>query len=220
MTLPVDPARYLAFLVAMAMMALSPGPANLYFVRTGLSGQKAAVVAGLLGVNTATLVWFIAASLGLSVLMHNFPTIFQLIAVAGGLYLVWLGYKTLSKAGKGQSLSFETIEEDQSSLMTKAMSGFMVQILNPKALLFFSAVLPPFLDLSRPMGPQMFVFGATTIGMDIMAMSAYGFGAMTLKTLLSQETYRRLFDQAVGLIVMAIGLAICYHAALAMIKPH
>ncbi|MEI9903221.1 MAG: hypothetical protein WDN06_04065 [Asticcacaulis sp.] len=59
--MPVDPSRYYAFLLAMFFMAISPGPANLFFIRTGLAGRASRVFAGVIGTNSATLIWFIAA---------------------------------------------------------------------------------------------------------------------------------------------------------------
>jgi threonine/homoserine/homoserine lactone efflux protein len=58
MTLPVDPARYSAFLVAMFVMAITPGPANLFAIATGVQKGKGAALLGVAGMNLATLVWF------------------------------------------------------------------------------------------------------------------------------------------------------------------
>ena len=62
---PVDPSLYLAFLAVMAVMAITPGPANLFAVAVGASRGRGAVLAAVAGMNTATLVWFGAAAVGL-----------------------------------------------------------------------------------------------------------------------------------------------------------
>ena len=83
--LPVDPERYAAFLGVMAVLAVTPGPANLFSIANGMARGRRAVVVGVLGMSLATLVWFTAAALGLGALVLAFPEAFRLIAVGGAL---------------------------------------------------------------------------------------------------------------------------------------
>ena len=219
MPFPVDPPKYYAFLVATTLMAISPGPAIMFFVRTGLGGRTSRVFAGVAGVNSATLLWFIASAFGLQILMNAFPLAFKIIAVLGGLYICWLAFKTIRAA---LSLKTETIEDaafrpgpDRSDLAT-LREGFMVQLLNPKVLLFFSAVLPPFVDIARPMPPQMVVFAATALTMDAAAMTTYGLGAVHLSGWLRQPRYKQRFDMGAGTILMLIGIGIVWHAVMSL----
>jgi threonine/homoserine/homoserine lactone efflux protein len=217
--LPIDLPKYYAFLVAMALMAVSPGPAIMFFVRTGLGGRSSRVFAGVVGVNSATLLWFAASAFGLQVLMSAFPLAFRIIAVLGGLYICWLAVKTIRKA---LSLKTETVDDDalkpgpdRGDLAT-LREGFMVQMLNPKVLLFFSAVLPPFIDISKPMPAQMVVFALTAVAMDATAMTTYGLGAVRLSRWLRQPRYKQRFDLGAGSILMLIGAAIVWHAAVSL----
>lgn len=206
MILPVDPSRYAAFLAAMSVMAVTPGPANVFAVATGMQRGKAAALAGVAGMNCATLVWFAAAALGLGALIAAFPVVFQWVAVGGGLYVAWLGARALWRAWKGEVLAVETVTASRGK-RGAFMDGFMVQIANPKAVLFFSAVLPPFLDVSRPVVPQLVMFGAATIGFDVIAMSAYGLGGAALARRMNEPRFRRGFEALVGLLLLtAAGL--------------
>ena len=83
-----------------------------------------------------------------------------------------------------------------------------MQIANPKAVLFFSAVLPPFIDLSRPLVPQLVAFAAATIGLDILTMSAYGLGGVALAQQMNAPGFRRLFNTFVGLVLIAAAVLI------------
>ena len=74
--LPVDPHLYSTFLGVMAVMAVTPGPANLFAVATGMEKGRASALFGVLGMNVATLVWFGAAALGLAALVKAFPAAF------------------------------------------------------------------------------------------------------------------------------------------------
>ncbi len=204
-SLPVDPHLYVAFLGVMAVMAVTPGPANLFAVATGAERGKRAALIGMVGMNCATLVWFGAAALGLGVLVAAFPLAFKAVAVGGALYVAWLGLKSLWAALKPPHADAPVVvRRDRGAFM----NGFMVQIANPKAILFFTAVLPPFLDIQRPVAPQLVLFAMATIGMDVLSMSAYGLGGAALARRMSEPRFRRGFGIFVGLLLLCASLLI------------
>lgn len=205
--LPVDPERYAAFLGVMAVLAITPGPANLFSIANGMARGKRAVVVGVLGMSLATLVWFTAAALGLGALVLAFPEAFRLIAVGGALYVAWLGGKALWGAVRGAGPGKP--ERPSLSLGRSAFfDGFMVQLANPKAVLFFTAVLPPFLDLGRPLVPQLALFALATVGMDMITMNAYGLGGAALARRMTAPRFRRGFDAAVGVLLLLAAVLI------------
>lgn len=206
MPLPVDPARYGAFLAAMFVMAITPGPANLFAIATGMQKGKGAALLGVVGMNTATLVWFAAAALGLATLIGTFPRAFHLLALAGAAYLVWLGIKSILS---GLKTTDGAGERRQFRMGRSAFrDGFTVQIANPKILLFFTAVLPPFIDIQRPLVPQLVMFAAATIGMDLISMSAYGLGGAALSSRMNEPGFRRGFAVMVGVLLIAAAVLI------------
>ena len=204
-SLPVDPHLYLTFLGVMAVMAVTPGPANLFSVANGVARGKGGAMLGVLGMNAATLVWFGAAALGLGALVVAFPEAFRLISIAGALYVAWLGLKALRGA-------FRTAADPEDTTVRPGRSalvdGFMVQIANPKAVLFFTAVLPPFLDVNRPAAPQLALFAVATIGMDVLSMSAYGLGGAALARRMSEPRFRRGFGVMTGILLLAASVLI------------
>ena len=211
MTLPVDPQLYAAFLGVMTVLAFTPGPANLFAVATGIQKGKKAALAGVIGMNLGTLVWFVAAALGLSALIEAFPRVFHWLAYAGAAYVAWLGVKALAGALRAQGEAgprLVLVREDRSAVR----DGFVVQVANPKALLFFVAVLPPFLDLDRNAAPQLAMFAAATIGMDVIAMSTYGLGGAALSARMTEPRFRRAFSMAVGLLLLTAAVLIAVKA--------
>jgi threonine/homoserine/homoserine lactone efflux protein len=199
--LPVDPARYLAFLGAMSILAVTPGPSNLFAVANGMARGRKAVLLGVAGMNSATLVWFMAAALGLGALALAFPQAVKALIVLGAIYLLWLAFGALksgfAKAGSG--LGRLAIQPARSAFW----DAFMVQIANPKILLFFGAVLPPFLDFTRPLAPQFLMFAAATITMDVAATTAYGFGGAALSARMTDSRFRKGFSLAVASVLAA-----------------
>lgn len=207
---PVDPATYGLFLWVMGVMAVTPGPANLFAVATGIDRGAPAALMGVVGMNVATLVWFAAAALGLGALVAAFPGYFRLLAIAGALYVGWLGARALWAAARGEAKPLAAARPAKQGAAFR--DGFAVQIANPKAVLFFTAVLPPFIDPARPLGPQLLTYGATTITMDVAAMSAYALAGGALAARMAEPRFRRLFGAGVGaLLLTAAGLILWSH---------
>lgn len=146
------------------------------------------------------MVWLGAAALGLGALVHAFPMAFRVVAVLGGLYVAWLGAKAVWLAWADK---VAPIEAGRGSNEASAFrDGFAVQLSNPKAIIFFTAVLPPFVDPARPALPQLALLGATMILMDTIAMSGYGLAGGALANALREAHARRAFSAIVGLLLL------------------
>ncbi len=200
MLLPVDPQRYAVFFGVMVVMALTPGPANLFSIANGMEKGPRAVIEGVVGMNLASLTWFAAAALGLGALIAAFPAVFKLLTFVGAAYVAWLGLKALWSARRTEGDAHLTFAK---ASRHPFVDGFMVQITNPKALLFFTAVLPPFLDVKRPFLAQLSVFAATTTGLDLCTMTAYGLGGAVLATRMNEPHFRRGFSVFVGVLLLS-----------------
>jgi threonine/homoserine/homoserine lactone efflux protein len=208
MTLPVDPHLYLVFLGVMAVLAVTPGPANLFAIATGVERGQRAVLLAVTGMNVATLVWFGAAALGLGTLVVAFPEVFRWLAIAGAAYVAWLGLSALRTALQPAESGPLAVANRTRPRRPAFVDGFLVQIANPKALLFFTAVLPPFLDADRPAAPQLALFAAAVIGMDLLTMSAYGLGGAALAQRLVEPRFRRVFGLVVGGLLLTAAVLI------------
>ena len=203
MSLPVDPSRYLAYLGVMTAMAFFPGPANLFAAAVGMARGRRAALAGVVGMNLATLVWYAGSALGLGALVAAAPAAFRLLRLAGAAYLVWMAYRAVAEPQGGHRPVGRLPAAGRSALV----EGFLVQIANPKMLLFFTAVLPAFLDLSRPITPQLVLFAPATIAMDALAMSAFGLGGAVFAGRMEEARFRRMFALATAtLLIVAAGL--------------
>ena len=142
---------------------------------------------------------------GLGALVAAFPQVFRIIAVLGALYVAWLGIKALRGA-------FATAAQPDHVVVRRGRSalvdGFAVQIANPKAILFFTAVLPPFIDVNRPVAPQMAMFAMAAIGMDMVSMSTYALSGAALSRRMQQPRFRKGFGVFVGLLLMVAAVLI------------
>ena len=211
MSLPIDPTRYAAFLGVMAAMAFFPGPANLFCVATGMARGRRAALAAMVGMNGATLVWYAAAALGLGALEASFPAAFRLLRLGGAAYLLWMA---VGAARNGLADRAIPAAVRPPAPGTALRGGFAVQIANPKIVLFFTAVLPPFVDLHRPLPPQLVLFAVAMIGLDAAAMTAYGLGGAAFAGAMERPGFRRAF----GLVVAALLASAAVLVALSALK--
>lgn len=204
---PLDPARYTLFCGLMVVFAIAPGPANLFMIATGVRAGPRAVLLGVAGLNAASLVWIAGAALGLGALAASFPIVFRAVAIAGGLYIGSLGVRALLAAFTGGGAAHLDLTKS-ASLSGAFRDGFAVQMSNPKAVVFFSAILPPFVDLARPALAQFIWLGATTVLMDVVTMTGYGLAGGVLAAALRQNGPRRAFSLFVGVLLSAAALFI------------
>ena len=187
---PVAPDKYLAFLTVMVAMSMMPGPAILFAVAAGMSrGFKGALLATL-GMNLAAMVWFVGSALGLVLLATTVPWLFRVTGWLGVGYIVWLGIDALRGALKREVEPPRALKAPSAALFR---DGFIVQVTNPKALLFFTAVLPPFVEIDRPVWPQMGAFAVALVALDSFFMLGYGVLGAAFAHKMQEPKFRRAF---------------------------
>ena len=205
MQLPVDPTRFAAYLSVTAVMVVTPGPANLFAIATGARRGHAAVLAAVAGMLIANLAWYGAAGLGLGALALAYPKVFRFLAYVGAAYVAWLGLRALISAWRAEASAAHAPEVAGRSALR---DGFVVQISNPKALLFTTVVLPPFMDAARPLGPQIVVLAAVVVLGDLVVMTAYGMGGAAIARRMQEPRFRRGFSTFTGLLLTAAAVLI------------
>ncbi|RYF94352.1 MAG: LysE family translocator, partial [Caulobacteraceae bacterium] len=129
----------------------------------------------------------------------------HVLALAGAAYVAWLGLSSILSGVRNSPDS----QTPQTHLERTAFrDGFVVKLSNPKALLFFAAVLPPFVDPARPMPAQMATFAVAMVGMDMITMTAYGLGGAALAVFMTRPRFRRGFRLLVGALLILAALLI------------
>lgn len=126
-------------------MALTPGPNMLYLVGRSISQGRPAGLLSLVGVVGAFIVMMLAAALGLTALLMAVPLAYDAIRIAGACYLLYLAWKTV--AAGGSPFAPRSMQADSPRRLI-AM-GFFTNILNPKAVVLYLALLPQFVDPHR-----------------------------------------------------------------------
>jgi len=142
------------FAMAATLLLLTPGPAVFYIVARSVEQGRIAGLASAFGITTGTLVHVLASTLGLSALLASSTLALEVVKYAGGAYLIYIGVRRiLKRTGTVSILSPPT-----RSLRRLYRDGFVVNLLNPKAALFFLAFLPQFVDPVRGAVPFQIAF--------------------------------------------------------------
>lgn len=166
-------AVWFLFFVTETVLAMTPGPAVLYVVSTGLRRGFGASFAASLGVLSANTLYFAASALGLGVVIARAAWLFTALKWLGAAYLVWLAVAAFRAK---PARAAESAVPVATSRWQAYRGGLLLQLANPKAILFFTALLPQFVHpAARWSVPfQILVLGTTSVLSEVIVLAAYG----------------------------------------------
>jgi threonine/homoserine/homoserine lactone efflux protein len=203
---------YLVFIAtALALLAI-PGPAVLYVVSRSVDQGRRAGLVSVLGITTGTLVHITAAAVGLSSLILASKTAFDAVRFVGAAYLIFLGVRRLLSKTEEEALDGPSPH----SLRRIYAQGVLVNLLNPKTIVFIFAFIPQFVDVSQPhVGRQIFALGLTFALLGLTTDSLYALAAGTVADKLRGSRRMATFERWFGGSIL-VGLGV----AAALVAPH
>jgi len=199
----------LLFLPAALVLVAIPGPNHLYITARSIGEGRRAGLASAFGVETGTLVHIAAAAAGLSALVAASATAFGVLRYAGAAYLVYLAYRTLRGGDDGDGPALRP-----QPLRRVYLDGVLVNVLNPKVVLFFLAFLPQFVDRRAGAVPlQIALMGLMVVLFGLLSDIAYALAAGSIGTWLrARPAFRRRQRYATGLVYLGLGAAAVFAA--------
>ncbi|MDA0231782.1 MAG: LysE family translocator [Proteobacteria bacterium] len=205
--MPLDPQLYGTFLVVALASVLSPGPDTLLVIRAALSGGNGQGFAALVGVQIGLLGHLAAAVFGLSLLLLAAPLALKGVALAGALYLCWLGYRNI-RAATGRNMTGASAISPaaiaDSGAGAVCRDAILTNLLNPKVILLFIAVMPGFVEPGPAAIPVQLAFlGASIILLNIIWQSALVLAASRARRWLTQPRVQRGIALISGLVFIA-----------------
>ncbi|HUR89095.1 MAG TPA: LysE family translocator [Ramlibacter sp.] len=148
-----------AFLIAAAVLALTPGPGIAYVVARTAAGGRTVGLASCIGTAIGGMVHVLAAAIGLSVLIAQSAFAFGAVKYAGAAYLAYLGLRMLVRSEE----PIASVEVRPQPARHALLEGIAVEALNVKTALFFVAFLPQFASPQAPLVPQLVALGAVCV---------------------------------------------------------
>jgi threonine/homoserine/homoserine lactone efflux protein len=199
--------NFWVFALTGLLLNLTPGNDMLYVIaRSSGQGTKAGVISAL-GIGAGCIIHILAAVIGLSALIAQSATAFDIIKYVGAVYLVYLGVKSL--LSKKHSIK---IDKNLKPLSYKKIfwQGFITNVLNPKVALFFLAFLPQFINIHKGNTSLQILFLGTWfdfVGTIVNVLVALLFGKIG-SWLSKSPTFIQWQEKIAGTILIALGIKV------------
>ena len=190
----------LLFIAAELVFSLTPGPTVMLISAYGFKGGFRDALAAIAGTQTGNTLWYVICVTGLGAAVTASPLVFHLIKLTGAAYLIWLGLSSLWKSRHAQP------EAMGPKLKGKPyLQATLTQMGNPKAILFFGAFVPQFLDTHAPLMPQyVIMFAVTFIGESIILT---GYGTLAAYGGHKAAPHHAVWRERIsGLVLLALGV--------------
>ena len=178
---------WIAFCAAATALAIVPGPTVTVIVANSLRFGPRAGLLNVAGTQVGVAIWLTIAALGLGAAINVMGVWFDLLRYVGAAYLVWLGYKLLRAKG-GLAMAAERARPRGSFFL----QGFIVIMSNPKMLVLFGALIPPFIRPEGDYTRQLLTLGLTFAGIALVGDSFYAVAAGKVGRWLSLSRVRAI----------------------------
>ena len=194
---------WVAFCVTELVLCLMPGPAVLLVVSTAAGRGARAGLGAALGILAANTVYFALSATGVVAAHAASRDLFVVIEWIGAGYLIWIGLRML-RPHRPHGTSAQAVV-----LHHPFVRGFVVQIANPKAVVFFAALLPQFIDPAGSVPGQVLILGASSLVIELTVLTGYAEGASRARAMLGARVASAL--RAVGgLLLIAVGVRLAF----------
>lgn len=201
------------FFIASAVIIIVPGPSVMFAVARGVAWGRAVAVLTVLGNSLGAFLLSVIVAVGLGPFIANSKTFSTVLQIMGGCYLLWLGFGAL-RHRRAHAEAMTKREAVRPPRLQVIRQGFMVGVLNPKALVFFVAVFPHFVDRSQGhVTFQLLLFGAIFSVMAFCSDGTWGLIAGTAREWLANSPARLVAMRVTGAcVMMTLGLIILVSA--------
>ena len=199
---------FIYFLTASILLTLAPGPDNLYLLTKSLSdGAKSGVILAA-GLASGIIFHTFLVMVGVAAFIQNSPLAFTILKIFGAAYLIFLASKSLKAARAGKKISMQK-SDAKISYAGIYRRGVLMNVLNPKVLLFFLAFLPQFVNFSASPSLQIIFLGVTFAVQAFLIFAAMAICAGKIRNLiLRKKNLGQIFNYVEGFVLIFIALTI------------
>ena len=195
-------------LIASFLLTIAPGPDVMYVIAQSISKGRKYGLASAVGLSVGLLFHTALLAFGISQIISSNEDIFRTVKYFGALYLLWLAYKVWT--AKPNSAKIETENTANKYPLANTFQGLIMNVSNPKVLMFFLAVIPNFIDLSQEnIKGQIFTMGVIFVFQALIIFSLYAVLAAKLTRFMREKESFQLILKYFQIVVF-VGLAILF----------
>ncbi|GAA1167100.1 threonine/homoserine/homoserine lactone efflux protein [Kitasatospora gansuensis] len=198
-----------SFALVVGLLTLTPGLDTALILRTAALGERARAWGVVLGINTGTMIWGAASSLGISALLTASRLAYETLRWAGVAYLLWIGLQMLcGQMLRGSGTPGPDPEPDTGTGGFGAgwRRGALTNLLNPKVGVFYVAVLPQFIPAGVPHLPMGVLLTSVHVAEGLVWSAVLVAFARAIRGWLRRPAARKLMDRLTGVVVVGFGL--------------
>jgi threonine/homoserine/homoserine lactone efflux protein len=196
------PSHLLPYLVAVAVITVTPGADTALVVRNAISRGTRAATGTALGSGVGLLIWGIASATGIAAVLAASATAFTMMKTVGAIYLIYLGVKCWRHAGS--ELAAPGTADPRSTFR----QGLLTNLTNPKAALFFTALLPQFIAPEDPAGVTPVAMTLIAAAASAAWLSLCGCVIPHFGNFLARTRVRRSIDRCTGTVLIGLGVRV------------
>ena len=201
-----------AFVGTMAVLAVVPGPSDLIVVARSISSGLVQGLLTVLGIITGDLIFIAVAVLGLSAFAESASGGFAVLKILGAVYLGWLGATSCLAASRPSTPDHDhnSILETPSPKASGFISGLLITLADPKAILFYAGLLPGYLDLAQVTAIDTGIVAGAAILIVGLVKGTYAFLAERSRHLLTNPKANQTLQLLAGLTLIGTAIWLCF----------
>ncbi|WP_027721538.1 LysE family translocator [Maridesulfovibrio zosterae] len=197
----------LAFIPVAAILTITPGSDTMLVVNNSLTRSTKDGLCTVAGVNAGLLIHALASALGLSVILMNSATAFEMVKMAGALYIIFLGIQSLRSSRKND-LTEQTEKICSKGITTSLREGFLTNVLNPKVAVFYLALLPQFISPTEDILRKSLLLMTIHFSMGIIWLSFVSLTLGKMRHFISGGKFKKRLEMISGFVFIGLGLKI------------
>jgi homoserine/homoserine lactone efflux protein len=188
---------------AAVLISLTPGAGAINTMANSIGVGWARSIWGIVGQQLALLIHIAIVAAGVGFVVAESPLLFNIVRYSGAAYLVFLGIRQLVARGGDEP---DDVQVARSSPWAMFRRGVLVNLTNPKAIVFFLAFTPQFIRPERPLVPQYVILAATVVVVDVLVMwFVFAVAARGLRRLTHDASGRRRLGRIFGGLFVGVG---------------
>lgn len=196
---------YIALALAMFVLAITPGPGIFATIARALHGGFRPALSMIAGIVTGDLLFLLLAVFGLAVIAETLGEFFLIVKVAGGLYLIWLGWKMWRTEPAA-------VDVDKADKARRPADGFIpgltITLGNPKVIIFYVAFLPTFVDLTQVTALNIAMMAAVVSIVLAAVLAGYAYLAARTRTIFKSRRAMLGLNRGAGTVMIGTGLVV------------
>ncbi len=191
----------LTFLGAIFIFMATPGPGTLAVVSRSLSSGFLHAMFMSVGMVLGDIIFLLLAILGLSMVATTFSTVFIIIKILGGIYLIYLGLRIFM----AKTSHFDTSAKKSSSYFGDFLSGLLITLSNPKVIAFYVGFLPTFVDLSKLTKEDTALVVFLVLATLGSILTTYAYFASRAKEAIKKPKIQNIINKMAGSVMILVG---------------